>query len=171
MDFRTILLDRDGTLNADSNVVKTPDQIRLLPGVIEGLRHFRDGGAEFFIVSNQGSVGHGDDTEANALACTQRVVDLLAAGGITIVSARHCFHRRDAGCHCRKPALGMWESLLEAFPHLDPTQILMVGDKDSDVLLGKGIGARTARILSEYPHVVDADYTVHDLPALAALLP
>jgi len=79
MHFRTLLLDRDGTLNADSNVVKTPDQIRLLPGVIEGLRHFRVGGAEFFIVSNQGSVGHGDDTEANALACTQRVVDLLAA--------------------------------------------------------------------------------------------
>ncbi len=167
----TLLLDRDGTINRDTGAVPCPADIELLPGVVQGLIRFRDAGWRFFILTNQGAIDEGRNTPENYEACASRVLALLAAHGIVIQATRLCPHRRDAACACRKPATGMWESLRAEFPDLAATACVMAGDKDADVLLGKAIGARTARILSgQYPCTVDADYTVATLDSLADLL-
>ena len=168
--LQALLLDRDGTLNVDIGSPPSPQDIVLLPGVAEGLRRFRDAGAQFFIVTNHASIGRGKDTEKNHAACMDRLLELLAAEGVTIRGYRTCPHASEAQCSCRKPGTGMWESLRGEFT-LDPAACLVVGDKDTDILLGKAIGARTARILSEqYPQTVTADYTIADLSELADLL-
>ncbi len=171
MAQRILLLDRDGTINRDTGAVLTPGDIDLLPHAVDGLRRFRDAGWMFFIVTNQGAIGEGRDTQQNYDACQARVLARLGEGGITIAASRYCPHARDAGCPCRKPAVGMWMSLQEEFPRLAASDCLMVGDKDSDVLFGKAIGAPTARISSgQYPQAVVADYTVAGLHALADLV-
>ena len=38
---RVIFLDRDGTLNEEVNYLHRKEDLKLLPGVTEALRHFR----------------------------------------------------------------------------------------------------------------------------------
>lgn len=107
----------------------------------------------------------------NHQACMERVMKLLQVEGIFIRGARTCPHTPEADCDCRKPKTGMWKSLKLQFPELDARSSLMVGDRDSDVLLGRAIGARTARIASgQYPMTDVPDYTVANLLELSELL-
>ena len=151
--LRTLLLDLDGTLIADQGGAGRDSQgVRLLAGVIEGLRLFRDAGYRFFVVTNQGGIGLGAYSEQDFLACVARAEELLLQEGLTIASVEYCPHAPDAGCPCRKPATGMWDALCKKYPDLTAETALMIGDKDRDVLLGKAIGCRTARVRSSvYP--------------------
>lgn len=161
---RALLLDRDGTLNVDVGGAPTPDEITLLPHVVEGLQAFAECGVEFFIFTNHATIGRGEDSAENHLACMDRLTELLAAHNLLIKSTRTCPHNPDDHCDCRKPATGMWESLTQEFPELDPADCLMVGDKDTDTLFGKAIGARTARVASgQHAYDVPAMYTCTDL--------
>ena len=48
-----VVLDRDGTLNAEVNYLSHPDQVALLPGVAEGLLALRSAGCRLVVVTNQ----------------------------------------------------------------------------------------------------------------------
>ena len=54
-----IFLDRDGTINEEINYLHEPERFRLLPGVIEGLKAFRDMGYRLVIITNQPGIGMG----------------------------------------------------------------------------------------------------------------
>lgn len=170
--MKLLLLDRDGTLNVDVGRSPQPADIRLLPGVLEGLGKFRDAGWTFVIVTNQGAVGDGADTEENVRACQERLLGLLREGGVDIRKTYACFHARAAGCSCRKPAPGMWEQVLADVPEAATAQRVMIGDKDADVLFARAAGCFAARMLGAYPRMEQADLTVRSLDELAdCLLP
>ena len=38
---RLVLLDRDGTINAERHYLSAPEQVELLPGAAEGIRRMR----------------------------------------------------------------------------------------------------------------------------------
>lgn len=166
--MKYLLLDRDGTVIVDTGLNDRPEKIELLPNAAEGLGKFRDAGYQFFIVTNQGGIAAEIYSEEDYQAVQSKIMELLEKERISIQSSRHCPHSREGGCECRKPALGMWESLMGEFPHLEPSNCLMVGDKDSDILFGRNIGCQTARIDSgQYPLEESADYLVKDLSQLA----
>jgi len=169
--MKTLLLDRDGTINRDIGRVQAAEEIMLLPGVTDGLRRLQDAGYRFFIVTNQAKIGEGKDTEENFDACQKRLLTLLSDAGVTISATKFCPHPRDAECDCRKPRPGMWRQLQRDYPDLTADETVMVGDKDIDVLFGKAIGARTARLRTgQYPEEVSADMTITNLTELADLL-
>lgn len=168
--MKTLLLDRDGLLIRDMGYDFTPEDIELLPNVIAGLTRFRDAGWRFFIITNQGVIGRGIQTAAQYEVCRQLTEDLLAAENIIIERTYHCPHDPADACRCRKPATGMWEQLHRDFPEVVAADSVMAGDKDTDVLFGKAIGAKTARVPSRYPSDEIADYAVEDLNALADIL-
>ena len=170
--FAHLLLDLDGTLIVDQkDAGRDPSRVALLPGVGEGLRQFRDAGAHFFVVTNQGGIGLSLYTEADFLSCLHRTRNLLTQEDITLKAIEFCPHAPEAHCACRKPATGMWESLRLKFPQLHARNTVMIGDKDRDVLLGRAIGCPTVRIrCADYPDTVDADIVVNDFPQLAQRL-
>lgn len=169
--LRTLLLDRDGTLNRDTGYLVRPDEIEILPGVVEGLTRFRDAGFQFFVLTNQSAIERGMCTREDVDACNARVSDALAENDIFIEEYFVCPHRRESDCDCRKPKTGLWDQLLHKHPELSVEQSLFVGDKDTDILCGKAIGCFTARISSDqYEIAVEPDYTVTNLLELATLL-
>jgi len=171
VELKNLLCDRDGIIIIDKQYLSDPDQVELLPHVVEGLKRFSDSGVQLFLVSNQSGVARGMMTKEDVDSCNQRVADLLEQEGIKLSDSVYCAHHPDESCNCRKPAPGLWELLQQKHNNLTQEGCVVVGDKDSDILFGKNIGCKTARILSDmYPNTEDADYTVTNLNDLADIL-
>ena len=60
---KAVFLDRDGTINVEKNYLYRIDDFEFLPGVLEGLRRFKEAGYLLIIVTNQSGIGRGYYTE------------------------------------------------------------------------------------------------------------
>ena len=60
-----VFLDRDGTLIAEKNYLRRPEDVVILPGAAAGLKRLGAAGLGLFIVSNQSGVGRGYFTLAD----------------------------------------------------------------------------------------------------------
>jgi histidinol-phosphate phosphatase family protein len=142
MSRRAVFLDRDGTLMVDVGYPRDPAQVRLLPGVSEGLAACRAAGYLLAIISNQSGVGRGYFGPEAVDAVHRQLLDLLATSGITIDDAQYCLHAPEDRCDCRKPSPRMIQRSARRLG-ADLKQSFMVGDKPSDVEAGRLAGCRT----------------------------
>lgn len=132
-----LLLDRDGTLNRSlgDRPPNRPGEVELLPGVATRLHQYAALGWRLVIVTNQGGVAFGYQTERQARATHQAVLDALP---VQIDASYLCFHhpegtipRYAVACPDRKPAPG---AILDALARFEarPQDCLLVGDQESD---------------------------------------
>lgn len=156
-------LDRDGVLNAavPDPVSGEPESplwvadVTLLPGAAHGAGALARAGFVLVCVSNQPAAAKAKVSVDELRAVHERVLELLAAEGVTIEASRLCLHHPDGvveglagACDCRKPSPGM---LLDAAGALglDLAASWMFGDTDADMQAGTAAGCRT--VLIEYP--------------------
>jgi len=158
-------LDRDGTLidvfrddeTGTVSVAFHPSHIRLLPGVVEGLKLLAEAGYGFAIASNQPGPAKGQISRAAVERTNRALLDLLRAQGIEITTVEVCMHHPDGGpggdvtlvgeCNCRKPKPGL---LLAAMEHasFDPARTWMIGDSSADVLAARAANVRGALVFA-----------------------
>jgi len=162
---RTAILDRDGTIidvvrHEDVGVVTVafhPDQLRVLPGAIEGLRALQEAGYVLAMATNQPGPAKGQ-WSADAVARTNAaLLELLSHRGIEIAAAEVCMHHPEGGpggdpslvrsCDCRKPRPGMLNALVQNLD-ADRAQSWMIGDSVSDIQAGVGAGLKTGLVFS-----------------------
>jgi D-glycero-D-manno-heptose 1,7-bisphosphate phosphatase len=154
-----VILDRDGTLidvvrDADLGAVVTafhPDQIRILPGVLEGLRALAAAGRVLAIATNQPGAAKGQIPWRAIERTNAALIAELGAQGIPIAALEVCGHHPEGGpggdpslvgpCACRKPAPGLLLRLIAALD-LDPRQTWMIGDAAGDVQAARAAGIR-----------------------------
>ena len=139
LPITAILLDRDGTIIEDRSYLGDPAGVTPLPGAVEGLARLTAHGLRLFIVTNQSCIGRGYFSLDDYLACRARLNEILAASGVNITDEAFCPHDPDAGCACRKPALGMWENL-RGRHGLNPENCIIIGDKAGDLEFGYAAG-------------------------------
>lgn len=169
---RYVLLDRDGTIMVDKGYLADPAGVALLPGARDGLRRLAGLGLGLVILTNQSGIGRGYFTAAAADAVNDRLVALLAADGIAIASVHVCPHTPDAGCLCRKPRPGLAEAAARRHG-FNPAAAFVIGDKASDLGLGRAIGATSVLVRTGYGRDEDAtgaDLVADDLAAAAAAI-
>lgn len=144
---RYVILDRDGTVVRDRHYLSQPEQVELLPWAAEGLRAMQAMGLGLVIATNQSGVGRGmfDSTRLDAIH--QRMCDLLGAEGVTLDGIFSCPHVPEDDCDCRKPRTGLVEQASRRVG-FRPSEAFVVGDKPSDVELGRRIGATTFLVQS-----------------------
>ncbi len=148
LPVRAVFLDRDGTVIEDRSYLGDPEGVTLLPGAAEGLAHLVERGLRLFIVTNQSGIGRGYFTLDDYLACRAQLNKILAAAGAPLSDEAFCPHDPDAGCPCRKPALGMWREL-RGRHGLAPEECMIVGDKAGDLEFGYAAGfALSALVLT-----------------------
>ena len=161
---RAVFLDRDGVLNDPAldpvdGRFESPlraEDVVLAEGAIEGCRMLRDAGFLLLVASNQPAAAKAKATREQLREVHERVVALLADGGVSIDDWRYCLHHPQASvpelrgdpCGCRKPAPGMLLELARAHA-VDLKASWMVGDSDADIDAGIAAGCRTALI--EHP--------------------
>jgi D-glycero-D-manno-heptose 1,7-bisphosphate phosphatase len=151
---RLLFLDRDGTLNESLGMrpPNHPAEVKLLPGVAPTLHWYASMGWRLIIVTNQGGVAFGYQTEQQAWAVQQRVLDALP---VEIEATFLCPHHPDGtlqrfaiSCPNRKPSPG---ALLEALRRHKAREAdcLFVGDQETD---------RLAALASGVPFTWAADF-------------
>ena len=136
-----VFLDRDGTVNRDTSYIKTPEELHLLPGVVEAVARLKQAGATLVLVTNQSGVARGFFSIDMLKSIHAKLLALLEAGGGTLDAMYFCPHHPDDGCSCRKPGTAMAERAA-ADLGLDLSTSYVVGDQSRDIELGNRIGAR-----------------------------
>jgi D-glycero-D-manno-heptose 1,7-bisphosphate phosphatase len=158
-----ILLDRDGTLidvvrEEESGVLSVafhPRQLRLLPGVVSGLRRFAEAGYALSIVTNQPGPAKGQFSREAVERTNAALVEMLAAEGVSIECVEVCLHHPSGGpggdaslvgpCECRKPKPGLLERVIER-GRLRRESTWMIGDSPVDVLAARAAGVHAALV-------------------------
>jgi D-glycero-D-manno-heptose 1,7-bisphosphate phosphatase len=168
---RLAILDRDGTIvegvrDAAGAITSAfePDQLRILPGAIEGLRALADDGFVLAIATNQPGPAKGQATVAQVTRTNAALVARLADAGVAIAAVEACMHHPLGGpggdpalvraCDCRKPKPGMLLALLARFGG-DRARSWMIGDAAVDAEAGRAAGVRTACLGSDGATLVD----------------
>jgi histidinol-phosphate phosphatase family protein len=176
----TVFLDRDGVLNIDKDLVKSPTEVELLPGAAEGLRLLNEAGLKTIIVTNQPVVARGLCTLEGLDAIHARLRDLLAQHHARFDALYYCPHHPEThhsegvmelrrACDCRKPAIGMIMHAAEELS-LDLGRAVMVGDSSVDIETGVNAGIRTILLTTGAGRVDEAtrpDYTFRGLKEAA----
>ncbi len=139
-----LFLDRDDTLVEDAGYMSDPGQIKLLPGVAEALRraaeHFR-----LYLFTNQSGIGRGFYTMADAVACNERLIELLELPSPGFHGICIAPETPEQPPVYRKPSP---RYILEAIErdNLDKKRCHMIGDRISDLESGLNAGIQSILI-------------------------
>jgi D-glycero-D-manno-heptose 1,7-bisphosphate phosphatase len=165
-----LILDRDDTLIDDPGYLSDPRALKFLPGAVEGLKRFHQSGWPLVLVTNQSGIGRGYFDHKDVRAVHDRLEALLVDGGVELAGIYLCPHAPDQGCSCRKPETQLAQRAAEDLG-LVLTESVMVGDKLSDLELGRRIGSRyVAQIVAKREPLSQADGHFESLTELASQL-
>lgn len=137
---RAVFLDRDGVIINQVEYLKDPNDVELIPGVVEALRLIHGHGDLAVVVSNQSGIARGRFSLIELERIQREITTLLAAEGEKLDGFYFCPHDPLAEkCSCRKPLPGM---LLKAAVDLniDLSKSIMIGDRPSDLEAGFAAG-------------------------------
>jgi D-glycero-D-manno-heptose 1,7-bisphosphate phosphatase len=146
--MKLVVLDRDGTINHDSDqYIKSPAEWKPIKGSLEAIARLTQAGYRVVVATNQSGIARGlfDTATLNAIhGAMQRAVH--QAGG-RIDAIFFCPHADESGCQCRKPRPGM---LLEISRRMNVplAGVPMVGDALRDLQAAAAAGARPVLVLT-----------------------
>jgi len=142
-----VFLDRDGVLSrsflhADGKThpPQTPDQLEILPGVLEACLSLRRAGFLLIVVTNQPDVARGTQRREVVEAINRKLLRQIPLDEIRV-----CYHDDADNCSCRKPKAGMilQTALVRG---IDLHKSYMIGDRWQDIEAGRRAGCQTALV-------------------------
>ena len=142
-----VFIDRDGTINYDTNYVNRPDQLKLLPGAAEGIRLLNQNNLLTVVASNQSGVARGYLTIKTLEAINLKLKALLKGQGASLDALYYCPYHPEEKHHCRKPDTGMGLAAQKDLG-IDLTRSYMIGDSQSDMEFARNLGVKKALVLS-----------------------
>jgi len=151
-----VVLDRDGTIIEERSYLSDPDQVKLIPGAAEGLRRLKGMGLGLVVVTNQSAVGRGLCSEERLKAIHHRLSEILKLEGVQLDGLYYCPHKPEDECWCRKPSIGLMKKASEELS-FDLQSSFVVGDKMSDIQMGRQAGAVTLLVRTGYGAQAAAD--------------
>jgi histidinol-phosphate phosphatase family protein len=178
------LVDRDGTINEEVDLLHHESRLALIPGAAKGIKLLNSSGVKVAIVTNQPVVARGMCTEDDVRRINRKLEGMLNREGASVDAVYYCPHHPDhpeegnrkyrVDCYCRKPKTGMLEAASKQFS-APPERCFMIGDSTRDIAAGKSFGCRTILVGTgyggkdgKYPAV--PDYTCADLHEAAKIV-
>ena len=137
---KTIFLDRDGVINADSDAyIKSPSEFHFIPKSPEAIALLIQHGFKVIIITNQSMIARKLAPPEMLNAIFEKMITGVKTAGGRIDDIYFCPHHPDDGCSCRKPQPKM---ILDAAKHhdLDLGESVMVGDSAKDIECGRNAG-------------------------------
>lgn len=162
---RAVFLDRDGTINREVNLLNRSEQLELIEGAAEAIRHVNQSGMLAIVVTNQPVIARNlcDFDELDRIHATLET--RLGEQGAYLNAIYFCPHHPDGGypeerkeykvdCECRKPKPGMLRRAAREW-NIDLTRSYMIGDSQRDYEAGVNAGVkRSIRIKSNTPNAL-----------------
>jgi D-glycero-D-manno-heptose 1,7-bisphosphate phosphatase len=146
--MKLAILDRDGTINLDSDqYIKSPAEWKPVPGSLEAIARLTQGGWRVVVATNQSGIARGlfDMSTLNAIHAEMHRAVGQAGGRIDAIF--FCPHAADANCECRKPKPGLLREIAARFG-VDLGDVPMVGDSQRDVAAAAAAGAKPWLVLT-----------------------
>jgi histidinol-phosphate phosphatase family protein len=144
-----VLLDRDGTIIADTGYVGTVDRVEFLDGAIDAIAALNRAGLPVAVVSNQAGVARGYFGIEDVHQVHKHMIEEMARHGAHVDLWLFCPYHPDGTVGAfarasadRKPGPGMALAAAEALD-LDLTSSWVVGDSAGDMGLAWAVGARS----------------------------
>lgn len=167
-----VFMDRDGVINFNRpDYVKTVDEFEFIPGALEGLARLKAAGMKVVVISNQAGVGRGIIDPAELQRINEKMLEAVRAHAGEIAGVYYCVHRKDEGCDCRKPGIGLLKRAGADFG-FSLEGSYFIGDAESDIEAGCAAGCTTVFVLTGRTPADQActwnhqpDFTARDLPA------
>lgn len=171
-----VFLDRDGVLCEERGYLKQTEDMKIFPFSRDCINEFHRLGYYTIVITNQSAVARGilSEIELKKMnSVLKRITDIDEIyycphyyGGIV---KRYCVL-----CDCRKPRTGLISLACHDFPIIKETSIV-VGDRASDIQMGKNAGLTTVLLNSGYGLAgleidVNPDYLFDDLRDVVNLL-
>ena len=175
MKRRFVVLDRDGTIIEECSYLSAPEQIKLIPGAAAALRKLQELRLGLTVITNQSGVGRGYFDQQRLKEIHERFSQVLAAEGVRLDGLYCCPHAPEEGCLCRKPSIMLMQRASEELG-FDLDRSFVIGDKMSDIEMGKQAGAKTFLVRTGYGTRSAADpapapdYVIADLEEAAEII-
>lgn len=176
MSFPAIFLDRDGVLTKEYGHRIRLDEVKLFPFVKESVKRIHQKNYLAIVVTNQSSVARGLFSEEDLVQLHEKIKKETGVDAIY-----YCPHHKDGSipkytfsCDCRKPQIGMIEKACKDFD-INLGKSWVVGDRATDILLGKNVGIHTCLVETGYGTVgleepVEPEIIMEDLEAFSIWL-
>jgi D-glycero-D-manno-heptose 1,7-bisphosphate phosphatase len=146
--MKLVILDRDGTINHDSDqYIKSPAEWRPIEGSLEAIARMTHAGYRVVVATNQSGIARGLFDTSTLIAIHETLQRAAAQAGGRIDGFFFCPHAADSACECRKPKPGMLLDIGRRF-NVRLADVYMVGDALRDVEAAAAAGARPVLVLT-----------------------
>lgn len=148
--LRIAFLDRDGTLifePFDTKQIDLVEKLKILPGVVEGLKRLQEEGYRLVMISNQDGRGTSSFPEEDFQRPQKRFLEALRKEGIEFYRILICPHLPEDNCACRKPRTGLVDEFMRQ-EEVDLDRSIMVGDREADMEFARNLGAWGVQMLT-----------------------
>ncbi|MFH1181028.1 MAG: HAD-IIIA family hydrolase [bacterium] len=145
-EVKAVFFDRDGTINYNRpEYLHKIEDFRFVKGAIPALLKLSKTDYKIIIITNQSGIGRGYFKESDFQKLTKWLISYLKKRKIRIDRVYHCPHDPEAGCSCRKPAIGMLtKAVKELGVSLNHSWI--IGDDERDVIMGREANVKTIKL-------------------------
>ena len=131
--MKTIVLDRDGVINEDSDAyIKSPEEWTPIPGSLEAIALLTKQGFTVAVATNQSGLARGLFDGAALAAIHHKMCSMVEDAGGFIDGVFFCPHGPNEGCDCRKPATGLLQQIEIELKCVLP-DAYMIGDSVKDI--------------------------------------
>jgi len=147
MQNHAVFFDRDNTLNYDPGYLGDPNQVKLFPGVIEGIKKLRKQYKfKIIVISNQSGITRNILRESDVIAVNEKINELLREHDTEIDDFFYCPYHPDFDppelAKCRKPSPFMiYQSAKKHDLQLNKSYL--VGDSPADIECAKNAGVKS----------------------------
>ena len=146
--MKLVILDRDGTINHDSDAhIKSPAEWRPLDGSLEGIARLTQADYKIVVATNQSGIARGLFDTTTLIAIHDVLQRALSQVGGRIDAFFFCPHAADSACECRKPKPGMLVEIAHRF-NVSLGDVYMVGDALRDLQAAAAAGAKPVLVLT-----------------------
>ena len=148
MSEKYAFLDRDGTLiyePQDDFQIDSLEKLRILPGVIDGLKELLSGGYKLLMISNQDGLGTPSFPLEDFEGPQNRMLEIFGKNGIEFDKIFICPHLPGDNCDCRKPKTGLVDEFFER-TDVDAEKSFVCGDRESDEQFAENLGLKFIKV-------------------------
>jgi D-glycero-D-manno-heptose 1,7-bisphosphate phosphatase len=144
---KAVFLDRDGILILERGDYSwLLEHCVLVDGITEPLLEFQQKGYLLIVISNQGGIGKGLYSKADADYLHLHLKRVLLSRGIELTDIYYCpHHPTETQCICRKPDSLLLEKAMARY-NIDPAKSYFIGDAIRDEEAGVKAGVKPIRI-------------------------
>ena len=139
--MKTIILDRDGVINQDSDeFIKSVDEWQPIPGSLEAIALLHRHDYRVVVITNQSGIARGLFSLATLNDIHRHMLSETRKKGGLIEAIFFCPHGPDDGCNCRKPLTGMYKDMANRLK-IEMNGVPAVGDSMRDLQAAHDVGA------------------------------